>query len=270
MLDSFRNKCFNEDVLEVLRRLPPESIDMIFGDPDYNVGIDYSGKNYTMKWESYIDWYIELTTECMRVLKPSGNLFMMNYPKQNAWLRCKHLDDAAYWVGDYVWIYNTNIGTSPKRFTTAHRSILHATKSKDNKFYKDAVAEHYVNQNDKRIQQRIANGHSGKMPNSWMYYDLVKNVSADKTFHACQIPLLLVERLLKATTVPGDDVFVLFGGSGNELLLCKQLQRNFISCELHPEYYAMIQSRLTSGRFTKYAHGAERMSSFGFAIPLSK
>lgn len=105
------------------------------------------------KWNDYIDWYISLTKECMRVLKPTGNLFMMNYPKQNAYLRVKYLDDNAYDVRDYIWVYNSNIGFSPKRFTTAHRSILHATKSKDNNFYKDNVALPYKNPTDKRIKK---------------------------------------------------------------------------------------------------------------------
>ncbi|GEM_PF-3360517 len=40
------------------------------------------------------------------------------------------------------------------------------------------------------------------------------------------------------------DVFVLFGGSGSEIVLCQQLKRNFISCEIHPQYYQMILDRL--------------------------
>jgi len=85
------------------------------------------------------------------------------------------------------------------------------------------------------------------MPYSWFYFDLVKNVSKDKTFHACQIPLPLVEMLIKASTKEGDDCFVLFGGSGNELVLCRNLKRNFISCEIHPDYYKMILERLNKG-----------------------
>lgn len=246
-MELFRNQVFNEDVLEVLRRLPDNSIDMVYGYPDYNVGINYAGKNYTQKWNDYLDWYIELTRESMRVLKPTGNLFMMNYPKQNAYLRVKFFDDAAYDVQDYGWIYNTNVGHTPRRFTTAHRSILHATKSKENHFYKEQVAVPYQNPPDKRIMQRIANGHTGRMPYSWFYFDLVKNVSKDKTFHSCQIPLKLVEMLIKSCTKENDDVFLLFGGSGSELFVCKDLKRNFISCELHPEYFQMIQDRLANG-----------------------
>lgn len=244
MLSAFRNKVFNKDVIEVLKEIPNDSLDMIYGDPDYNVGINYNGKTYTQKWNDYIDWYINLAKECMRVLKPTGNLFMMNYPKQNAYLRVKYLDDNAYEVHDYVWVYNTNVGHSPKRFTTAHRSILHVTKSKKNNFYKENVAVPYQNPTDKRIKERIAQGNVGRMPYDWFYFDLVKNVSKDKTIHACQIPTKLVEMLIKSCTQEKDDVFILFGGSGSELITCKNLNRNFISCELHPTYYNMILDRL--------------------------
>lgn len=244
MNEFFINQVFNEDVLQVLKKMPASSVEMIYGDPDYNVGINYAGKNYTTKWNDYIDWYIELTKESLRVLKPEGNLFLINYPKQNAYLRVKFLDEAAYDVQDYVWVYNTNVGHSPRRFTTAHRSILHATKSKENNFYKEQVAQPYLNPTDKRIQERIRNGHTGRMPYSWLYYDLVKNVSKDKTFHSCQIPLPLVELLIKGGTKENDLIFILFGGSGSEIVLCQELKRKFVSCEIHPDYFRMIQDRL--------------------------
>ncbi|MCK4913674.1 MAG: site-specific DNA-methyltransferase [Planctomycetes bacterium] len=251
-INNFRNKVLNDDVLKVLKQLPDESLDMVYGDPDYNVGINYAGKNYTTKWNEYINWYIELTKESMRVLKPTGNLFMINYPKQNAHLRVKYLDGNVYDVQDYAWTYNTNVGHSPKRFTTAHRSILHCRKTKNNNFYKDQVAVPYKNPNDKRILNNLANGSKGRMPYSWFYFDLVKNVSKDKTFHACQIPLPLVEMLIKSCTQENDDVFVLFGGSGSEIVLCKDIKRNFISCEIHSGYYQMILDRLeNNGKIKK-------------------
>ena len=240
------NQVFNEDVFLTLKRLPDNSIDMIFGDPDYNVGINYNGAKYTQKWDDYIEWYAKLAQECLRVLKTDGNMFMLNYPKQNAYLRVKYLDDAAYAVHEYVWVYNTNVGHSPKKFTTAHRTILHATKSKANKFYKNNVAVPYQNPADKRIKQNIANGSKGRMPYSWNYFDLVKNVSKDKTFHACQLPRGLVEMLIKAATNEGDMVQILFGGSGSEIILCKELERNFISSEIHKPYYDLIMDRLNN------------------------
>lgn len=261
------NKLYNADVLDILRKTPDASIDMIFGDPDYNVGINYDGSSYSKKWSDYISWYCTLAKECVRVLKPTGNLFMLNYPKQNAYLRVNCLDELAYDVQEYVWVYNTNVGHTPRRLTTAHRSILHATKSKANHFYKEQIAVPYQNPTDKRIMKRMADGNTGRMPYSWFYFDLVKNVSKDKTFHSCQIPRGLVEMLIKSCTKEGDSVFVLFGGSGNEIVLCEELKRKWISCELHKPYFDMINDRLAHGgkiaaRYKldlhkEKAHGAE-------------
>ena len=143
-MKKFINKVFHDDILNVLKKLPDNSIDMIYGDPDYNVNINYAGKNYTTKFEEYIGWYIALTKECVRVLKDNGNIMMMNYSQPNAHLRVKYLDEpnsGVEMVEEYVWLYNYNFGIKTNRFTRAHRSILHVTKSKENKFYRDNVAE---------------------------------------------------------------------------------------------------------------------------------
>ena len=245
--DTNKNRIHNGDIMALLRSLPPNSIDMVFGDPDYNVGIDYAGKKYTKNFDEYIDWYIKLTQGCMRVLKERGNVFMMNYPKQNAHLRVKYLDALYPLITEYVWVYNTNVGHSPKRFTTAHRSILHIRKSKNNQFYKDQVAQPYKNPTDRRIQEKVREGSKGCMPYSWFEYNLVKNVSKEKTLHACQIPQALSELLIKSCTKKNDLVLVLFGGSGAELEVCQKLERNFISAEAHPKYYNLIRERLANG-----------------------
>jgi len=247
-ISDYLNKVYNGDVMHVLKDLPDNSVDMVFGDPDYNVGIKYGKNNYTRKFEDYINWYIELTKEAMRVLKNDGNLFMMNYPQQNAHLRVKYLDLYFPNIHEYVWVYNTNVGHTPKRFTTAHRSILHVRKNSDNKFFKDDVALPYKNPTDKRIQQNLANGSKGRMPYSWFEFNLVKNVSKEKTYHACQIPQKLTEMLIKASTKPKDIVFALFGGSGAEIDVCKNLNRQFISAEIDKKYCDIINDRLIKGR----------------------
>jgi len=246
-ISDYINKVYNGDVMHVLKDLPDNSIDMVFGDPDYNVGIKYGENNYTKKFEDYINWYVELTRESMRVLKNDGNLFMMNYPQQNAHLRVKYLDLHFPNIHEYVWVYNTNVGHTPKRFTTAHRSILHVRKGVDNKFFKDAVALPYKNPMDRRIRQNLANGSKGRMPYSWFEFNLVKNVSKEKTYHACQIPQKLTEMLIKSSTKPKDIVFALFGGSGAEIDVCKNLNRQFISAEIDKKYCDIINDRLTNG-----------------------
>jgi len=250
-LGNFLDNVFLGDVMGLLSELPDGSVDMVYGDPDYNVGVKYGDKTYTKDFEEYIEWYISLTRESLRVLKDTGNLFLINYPKQNAYLRVKYLDDACYDVQEYVWVYNTNVGHTPRRFTTAHRSILHCRKAKDNKFYKDSVAQPYKNPDDPRIKRNLANGSKGRMPYSWLYFDLVKNVSTEKSIHACQIPQGLSELLIKAATEKGDVVCVLFGGSGAELEICQALGRRFISAEIDERYHQLILDRLENGKVSE-------------------
>ncbi|MCX6704397.1 MAG: transcriptional repressor LexA, partial [Candidatus Woesebacteria bacterium] len=60
---NYLNRVYNGDIMDVLKDLPDNSVDMVFGDPDYNVGIKYGNNNYTKNFNDYINWYIELTKE---------------------------------------------------------------------------------------------------------------------------------------------------------------------------------------------------------------
>jgi DNA modification methylase len=86
------------------------------------------------------------------------------------------------------------------------------------------------------------------MPYDWLYFNLVKNVSKEKTLHACQIPQQLSETLIKSCTMPKDIVLILFGGSGSEVEVCKVLNRQYISAEIDEKYYNIILDRLNKGR----------------------
>ena len=37
------NTLYLEDTLKILKQIPDNSLDMVYGDPDYNVGINYNG-----------------------------------------------------------------------------------------------------------------------------------------------------------------------------------------------------------------------------------
>lgn len=234
------------DVFDVMPRLleKGERFDCIYADPDYNVGVKYGRKTYTKKFNEYIEWCIKWSKLAYELLDDRGNFFIINYPKNNAYLRVKYLDDAFYDVNEYVWTYNVNIGQSTKRFTTAHRTILHCRKSKDNKFYKDNVAVPYQNPEDKRIKANLRNGSKGRMPYSWLYYDLVKNVSRDKTYHPCQIPQGLSKLLIASCTQPGDKVLVLFAGSGNDVMSALELKTKFKAIEINEDYCNLIKNRI--------------------------
>jgi DNA modification methylase len=246
-ISKFLDQVYPVDILNLLERLPSKSIDCIYADPDYNVGIKYNKKSHVKDFSDYLKWCEDWSKECYRVLKTNGNFFIINYPKNNSHLRVNYLDDNFYNVTDYAWVYNTNIGHSKHRFTTAHRSILHCIKSENNKFYKKSVAVEYKNPGDKRIMRLLSDGEKGRMPYSWFYFNLVKNVSRSKTFHSCQIPEELSEMLIRSCTKQNDVVLVLFGGSGSEIAVCKRLNRRYIAAEIDSKYFDLIQKRISNG-----------------------
>jgi DNA modification methylase len=242
----FINKIHNMDIHALLRLLPDRSVDMVYSDIDYNKGIKYGDKRYTKHFNDYMSDYISLASESTRVLKNSGSAFFINYPRNNAYLWTRYLDDAYDDVQEYVWIYNSNIGHSPKRFTTAHRSILHCMKTQGSKFFKDQVAEPYLNQNDRRVRRLMKGGSKGRSPYSWFYADMVKNVSKwhKNVDHPCVIPDKVSALLIQSVTEPGDVILILFAGSGSEIDICRTLKRNWIAADLSEEYCEHIEKRL--------------------------
>ena len=255
--DKFEPTIICGDVVTEMKKLVEkgEKFDCIYADPDYNVGIRYGGEGCKTDFQKYIDWCADWSRLAHDLLDEKGNFFIINYPENTAYLRVKYLDEAFYDVQEYVWIYNVNIGHHPKRFTRAHRTIMHCTKTKDNNFYKDNVAMPYQNPEDKRIQQNIKNGSKGRMPYSWLYFDLVKNVSKDKTFHPCQIPRPLSKLLLGSCTKPTDKVLILFTGSGNDVLSAWELGTKVTTIDKEKSYCTLMKeriSKLTSSSLTHY------------------
>lgn len=258
-MKKFLNKIHNIDIYELLRKLPDDSINCVYSDIDYNRGVVYDGKSYTKRFDQYISDYIHLASESMRVLKNTGSAFFINYPLNNAFLWVNYLHSACSDVQQYIWTYNSNIGHSPNRFTTAHRSVLHARKTKNSVFYKDNVAEPYINQDDKRVKGRIESGSKGRAPYSWFYADLVKNVTKEKEIikHPCVIPDKVSALLIQSVTMPGDVVLILFAGSGSEIDVCRKLERSWISADLSKNYCEKIRKQLNSQffEFEGYKHG---------------
>ncbi len=234
------------DVLEAMSKLIKngEKFDCIYADPDYNVGIRYGAEAYRTQFNDYINWCIKWSKLAYKLLDDKGNFFIINYPENTAYLRVKYLDKAFFDVQEYVWVYNVNIGHSAKKFTRAHRTILHCTKSKENNFYKENVAVPYQNPKDKRIKENLKNGSKGRMPYSWLYFNLVKNVSKDKTFHPCQIPRGLSKSLIASCTQPNDKVLVLFTGSGNDVLSAVELGAKVKTIDINEDYCDLMKERI--------------------------
>ena len=52
------------DALAELKKLPTESVDLIFADPPYNIGKNFDGLIEAWKEDLFIDWLFEVIAEC--------------------------------------------------------------------------------------------------------------------------------------------------------------------------------------------------------------
>ena len=243
--------------------MPDRSVDLVITDPPFNIGKRYASDfKDNKKRHEYLDWCKEWLTECIRVLKPHGSLYLFNYPENNAHL-LPFLNEKMVFKRWMTWHYPTNTGMSPTSFTRSQHSILFYTKSKNSTWNKEDIAEPYRNPTDKRIKERIKNGSNGKTPYDVFQFNIVKNVSKEKTEHVCQLPVELLKIFVKASSNPGDLVFDPFMGSGTTAVAAKQLGRNYIGCELSAKYCKVIENRLKSVEF-----GEELFSSALHRKPL--
>jgi len=231
------------DCLEIMPKMPSQSIDLIITDPPFNIGKDYGVYDDKKGFDEYIEWCKKWLTECIRLLKEDGSLYLFNYPENNAYI-LPFLKEKMVFRRWMTWHYPTNTGHSKYNFTRSQHSILFCTKSEKPKFNRDAVAEPYKNPTDKRILERLSNGSKGRAPYDVFQFNLVKNVSRDKTSHPCQIPVLLLKIFIKASSNEGDWVFDPFAGSFSTCATAKELNRNSIGIDINPEYVKIGERRL--------------------------
>ena len=104
----------------------------------------------------------------------------------------------------------------------------------------DAVGQPYRNPSDRRIAQRMAEGKTARLYD-WWQIDQVKNVSADKTEHPCQMPVEVMQRVVGVTAA--DLILDPFCGSGTTGVAALQLGRRFIGIEIDPKYADIARTR---------------------------
>lgn len=137
------------------------------------------------------------------------------------------------------WVYNSNTRKQ-------HRDIAYFGVSPD--FSK--MTQPYKNPNDKRIKKLIANGRIGSKLYDWWNVNQVKNVSKEKTEHPCQMPVLVMERIVG---ILPDDVTIIdpFCGSGTTGIACLRQGRDFIGIEIDERYANIAKQRLQQEDYMK-------------------
>jgi len=212
------NKVIQGDCLEILPTIKEDFI--IVTDPPFNIGYHYDSYNDNMGTDEYYEMLARVFN--------GRKLVVVHYPEE--------IYKIAFQIGDFPekvvsWVYNSNTAKQ-------HRDIAFFGVKPDFK----KLGQPYKNPKDKRIAKRIADGKEAR-GYDWWNINQVKNVSKDKTSHPCQMPLEVMENIIKL--LPKDILIVdPFAGSGTTLLACKNLGRNYIGIEISEEYIDIINKRL--------------------------
>jgi len=234
---------FNENCLKILSELPENSVDMIFADPPYflsNGGFTcHAGRQVSVnkgKWDisKGIHENYQFTSDwlkaCQRVLTPNGTIWVsgtshiiytVGYAMQV--LGYKMLNNIAWFK------VNPPPNLSCRYFTHSTETILWAAKNKHSKHYFDYPLMKKLNNNKQMLSMWSikAPGREEKI------YDK----------HPTQKPLKLLERIVLASTKPGDIVLDPFSGSSTTgLAACKE-DRQYIGIELEKSYLNVSMKR---------------------------
>lgn len=242
------NNIYCMDCLEGLRRLPHDSVDLVFADPPYNIGVNYGNGN-SDRHEAYIDWCAEWFKAVERVLKPGGSFYLVHYPEECAdflpRLRAIRFK-LQRWI---TWHYPTNVGHSSDNWTRSHRAILFLTKGGTPETFNGlADAQPYRNLTDRRVKENLK-VRPGVVPYDVWEYNLVKNVSKEKQNDGPpnQLPESLLKRIVLTSSNEGDLVVDPFSGSGTTAGIANRFNRRYICFDLNPKYVKASQARILYG-----------------------
>jgi modification methylase len=238
------------DCLAELRKLPDDSVDLVFADPPYNLQLerDLLRPNNTVvdgvddawdKFASFADYdrfSRAWLAECRRILKPNGAIWVIG-SYHNIFRLGVALQDLGFWVqNDIVWRKtNPMPNFRGKRFTNAHETLIWAGREQKSRVTFNYEAMKALNDD---LQMR----------SDWLFPicagpERLKD-SAGRKAHPTQKPEALLHRVLLATTNPGDVVLDPFFGTGTTGAVARRLGRKWIGIERKEGYAAVARERI--------------------------
>ena len=244
------NRVIVGDCIAELRKLPSESVDLVFADPPYNLqlasellrpnntrvdGVDDDWDKFT-SFSAYDEFCRAWLAECRRILKPDGALWVIG-SYHNVFRLGAALQDLGFWIqNDIIWRkVNPMPNFRGKRFTNAHETLIWAGRDQ-----KSRVTFNY--ESLKALNDDI------QMRSDWLYPicagpERLKDDGGRKA-HPTQKPEALLGRVLLATTNVGDIVLDPFFGTGTTGAVAQRLGRRWIGIEREEDYARAARQRI--------------------------
>jgi site-specific DNA-methyltransferase (adenine-specific) len=261
------------DCLTVLRSVPSNSVDLVITSPPYDGQSKYgNGEKYERDW--YKDYFLSVTAEILRVLKPTGS-FVLNYRSKRRgnergtlqyeiifWLR----DQGFLFCEDFVWGKPSPPPGRFKRFVKdAVEYCFQFAKSPDWQFFPEhclvparwdakdrerrkKLAHNYIRANAPSGQgrKRVQAGPDFVRPSTLLHIE--PDFSPNPVRHPARFPLALPTFFINLLTKPGQTVVDPFGGTGTTALAAESLGRRWLVTEIDPKYVTVVPARFKTGR----------------------
>lgn len=262
------SKIFLGDSKDQLKKIADNSIDLIVTSPPY---ADQRKSTYGgIHPDKYVEWFMPISEELLRVLKPTGT-FILNIKekvvdgerstyvmelilamKKQGWL----------WTEEFIWHKkNSYPGKWPNRFRDSWERLLQFNKTKKFNMYQEEVMVPIGNwaksrlknlsETDKQRDNSKVGSGFGKNISNWLERDkayptnvLHLATECNNKNHSAAFPEELPEWFIKLFTKENDLVLDPFAGSGTTLFVSKRMRRNSIGIEIMKEYYETIAEKV--------------------------
>lgn len=230
---------YEGDCVALARTLESDSVDLVFADPPFNLNKLYPSKiNDSLKTEKYIHWCQEWLSECIRILKPGGSLFLWNLPVWNAAL-------STFLEGRLTFKHWISVDMKfslpiPKRLYPSHYSLLYYVKGPTpNTFHPDRLPTQtcphcYGDLKDYGGYKNKMNPLGVNMTDVWLDIAPVRHAKFKRRNGANELSLKLLDRVIEMASDVGDTIFDPFGGSGTTYVAAELKERQWIGCEIGP------------------------------------
>jgi site-specific DNA-methyltransferase (adenine-specific) len=237
------NKVYLGDCIEIMKRWPDSSIDLVFADPPFNIGLKYDNYNDNQKYEDYYNWSEKWIKETYRILKKTGSIYIAIGDEFAAEINIILKRMGFYFRNWIIWYYTFG-QNQRKKFNRAHTNIHYFTKDRELFTFNDdkirVPSARQLVYNDKRAHPH------GKVPDDvWEFSRVCGTFKERLGDHPCQMPESLLERIIKTSSNEEDIVLDPFGGTGTTATVSKKLKRKYITVEISPKYFDVINKRLS-------------------------
>lgn len=252
-----RGELWHADVMELLGKLADGSVDLVIADPPY--AIAKAEWDEFASVEAYVAWCDAWLAEVARVLAPHGSAYVCGFSEILADVKARSARRFAScrWL---VWYYRNkaNLGRDWGR---SHESILHLRRA-DARVDVDAIRIPYNGHTTRypaRIQavssqyggerarrERWEPNPLGAKPRDVIEQPVICNGMAEKTPHVTQKPEALIEKLILASSAPGQLVVDPFVGSGTTAVVAARLGRAWMAGDSDARFVGLARERLTA------------------------